>query len=84
MSGDRKISRREFASTLVDLTDTSKLQWIRVLDGPSLTLILKKFVKQGWFLIYRKRFGNDYYIVSSAIDLEKDLPSKAKWAKADV
>lgn len=76
---ERRESKREFASTLIDLTDNSRLRWIKLLDLKSLTLVAKHFAKRGWFFVYRQRSGEHYVIVSSGIELPKDLPAKASY-----
>lgn len=73
------VSRSDFAAHVIDMRDDSSLQWIKVEDNASLSLIIRRFIKRGWFFIYKQRFKDHYLIISSAIDLQKDLPAKAKW-----
>jgi hypothetical protein len=66
------ISKTSPGELVIDLRESSKMQWIKVTDG--LGPLMRHFVKKGWFFMYRQRLGENFLIISSGVDLEKDVP----------
>lgn len=77
-------SKKEFSTSLINLTDSSRMQWIKVPDNKSLGTLMRFFVKRRWFFVYKQRYDEHFMIFSSGVDLEKDLRAKVPKANWEV
>lgn len=65
------LSKKDFGGIIVNL---SSHVWLKMPDTKEAGKLSRHFMRKGYCFAHVNRFGEAYIIVTSAIDLKKDIP----------